>query len=190
MLAAHVIALADVGLPMIIIAWPLMILALVPVIVVEALLIRRWVPLSEREAFKGIAAANAVSTAVGVPLAWLVMFAAQMAIGLPMALVADKFNWNPKGPLFDVVAIIMSSAWIEDQGDNNIWVIAVSMAVLLIPCFYLSVWIERRVCRRIWKNADAAQVRLGVYRANLASYVLLFTLACALAGFAYYARKS
>ena len=40
------IVLADVGIPMIIIEWPLMLMALVPVIILEALLIRRWVPLS------------------------------------------------------------------------------------------------------------------------------------------------
>jgi len=189
MLPTHLIALADVGLPMIIIAWPLMLLALVPIIVVEALLVRRWVPLSEQEAFKGVTAANALSTAVGVPLAWLVTFVAQLAIGLPIALVADKFSWNPNGPLVDVIGAILSSAWIQDSGANTIWVIGVSMAVLLIPCFYVSVWLERKVCLRMWKSCDPVQVRLGVYRANLASYLLLFTLACAFAGYAYLARK-
>lgn len=50
--------LADVGIPMIFVQWPLMFYALIPVIVVEALLIRRWVSLSYREAFTGIAKAN------------------------------------------------------------------------------------------------------------------------------------
>lgn len=45
-----------------------MVCALVPVIILEALLIRRWVKLSYREAFKGMIHANLASTFVGVLL--------------------------------------------------------------------------------------------------------------------------
>ena len=54
--------LANIGVPMIVIYWPLMVSALVPVILVEAMLIRRWVSLSTRDAFIGIAKANVFST--------------------------------------------------------------------------------------------------------------------------------
>ena len=54
--------LANIGVPMIVIYWPLMVTALVPVILVEAMLIRRGVSLSTRDAFIGIAKANVFST--------------------------------------------------------------------------------------------------------------------------------
>jgi hypothetical protein len=46
--------LADIGIPMIFVQWPLMIGALIPVIIVESLVIRRWIPLSYRDAFSGV----------------------------------------------------------------------------------------------------------------------------------------
>ena len=74
--------LADVGIPMIFVQWPLMIGALIPVIIVEALLIRRWVQLSYRDAFIGVTKANLLSTLAGFPLAWLAMFVIEMGFGL------------------------------------------------------------------------------------------------------------
>jgi hypothetical protein len=174
---------------MIFFAWPLMVCALIPVIVVEALLVRRWVPLSYEKAFIGIAGANALSTAVGVPLAWLVMFAAQLAIMLPVGLAAERWNWNLDGPAFEVVGTILSSAWIGDEGANLKWIIPGGMALLLIPCFFLSVRIESWVCLRTWKNSIPADVRRAVYRANVASYLLLFILACGCVCFGLYTRK-
>ena len=86
--------LANIGVPMIVIYWPLMVSALVPVILVEAMLIRRWVSLSTRDAFIGIAKANVFSTLVGVPLAWLAMFALEFVVMLPAGLAAEKWKWE------------------------------------------------------------------------------------------------
>ena len=174
----HLIALADVGLPMIIIEWPLMLLALGPVIVLEALLIRRWVPLSHVDAFKGITKANVLSTLAGVPLAWLIMLAAEFAVVLPVGFAADKWHWNLDAPVFKVVGLIVSSEWIGPEGNDLKWIIPSATAVLLVPCFFLSVWIESKVCIRTWKALDSEVVRRGVYRSNLASYAALFILAC------------
>ena len=58
-----------------------------------------------------------------------------------------------------------------------------AVGLLLLPGFYLSVVLERRSCVRTWNTADPAQVRRGVFVANLASYALLFALACGWAGF-------
>jgi hypothetical protein len=53
-----------------------------------------------------------------------------------------------------------------------------AVALLLVPCFYLSVVLERRSCARTWASADPARVRHGVFAVNLASCALLFILAC------------
>jgi hypothetical protein len=183
------IALADVGLPMIIIEWPLMLLALGPVIVLEALLIRRWVSLSYGDAFKGITGANVLSTAVGVPLAWLIMLAAEFAVVFPVGSAADKWHWNLDAPVFQVAGLILGSAWIGPEGEDLKWIIPTAAAVLLVPCFFLSVWIESKVCIRTWKALDPEVVRRGVYRANLASYAALFILACGWVSYGLVTRK-
>jgi hypothetical protein len=178
---------ADVGIPMIFIQWPLMFCALIPVIVVEALLIRRWVSLSHREAFTGIAKANLTSTVVGIPLAWLAMLAVEYATMLPVSLAADKLHWKLDSPIFQAIGFALSVAWIAPF--NAYVTVPIAAALLLIPCFYASVWIERRVCVWAWSAADATAVRRGVYLANLASYSVLFVFGCIWALFEFLTRK-
>jgi hypothetical protein len=102
------IILADVGVPMIVIQWPLMLFALVPVILVEVFTIRRWLPLSTREAFKGITLGNLLSTLVGIPLAWLLMFG--LALGADVAQSHWKFELN--GPVWAVLGFLLNAAWL------------------------------------------------------------------------------
>jgi len=170
--------LANVGVPMIFIHWPLMIGALIPVIVIEALLIRRWLPLSYGDAFKGCSAANAFSTFVGVPLAWLAMFALELVVMMPVAFAADNWHWKLDSPLFYVLGFLFSTAWLAPVGQDLHWMVPLAVALFLIPCFYASVRLERSTCRRMWPSLDPVAVSSAVYRANLASYVFLFLLAC------------
>lgn len=175
--------LANVGLPMIFIHWPLMLCALIPVIVLEALLIRRWLPLSLRDAFLGISKANAFSTIVGVPLAWLAMLVLEFAVMLPFGLAAEKWKWEPEGPVWQVLGFLFSVAWLGPAEAYLHWMVPAAVALLLLPCFYLSLVLERRSCIRTWAGADPERVRRGVFAVNLASYALLFMLACGWATF-------
>ena len=170
--------LANVGLPMIFVHWPLMLCALVPVITLEALLVRRWVPLSFRDALTGVGKANVFSTLVGVPLAWLVMLALEFAVMLPAGLAADKWKWHFDGPVWQVLAFILSIAWLAPAEDYLHWMIPAAVGLLLLPSFYVSAALERRSCVRTWTTADPTVVRHGVFAANVASYSLLFILAC------------
>lgn len=169
--------LANIGIPMIFIHWPLMLCALVPVIFLEAALIRRWVTLPFRDAFIGIGKANVGSTLVGVPLAWLAMLALEFAM-VPFAVAAEKWKWDLDGPVWQVLSFPFSVAWLSPFYPNLHWMVPAAVGVLLVPSFYLSVILERRSCVRTWTAADPARVRQGVFAVNLASYVLLFVVAC------------
>jgi hypothetical protein len=170
--------LANVGVPMIFIQLPLMLYALVPVIILEALLIRRWLTLSFRDAFVGVTKANVFSTLVGVPLAWLAMLALEFAVMLPLGLAADKWEWKLDGPVWQLLGFLFSVAWLAPVSGRLHWMVPAAVALLLVPCFFLSVVLERRSCMRTWSTMDPARVRRSVFAANLASYGLLFVLAC------------
>ena len=182
--------LADAGIPMIVVQWPLMFAALIPVIVIEALLIRRWIELSYRDAFFGITIANCLSTLAGFPLAWLVMFALEMGVMLPMALAADKWHWHFfDSPFFQIISFPLTVAWLGPSEWAGNWLVPLAAALLLIPSFYVSVWLENFVCRKTWPDIDVKIIRRGVYRANLVSYVMLFVLACGWAGLEFCLEK-
>jgi hypothetical protein len=164
--------LADVGVPMIIVQWPAMFWALIPVIVIEALLIRRWLSLSYSGAFKGTAIANIISTLIGVPLAWFVMFA--LELGINGSHGAVKTN----SPVLDALHFIAGIAWLTPNEKNIYWEVPTALALLLIPTFFISVWIERFICRKWWKDLNTTSVKRAVFKANLASYAVLFAIAC------------
>jgi hypothetical protein len=179
----HSPILADAGIPMIFVEWPLMLCALVPVILLEALVIRRSLALSFGSAFIGVGRANVYSTVVGVPLAWGLMFVVQLALSLlllPLALAQHKWHWTVlDSPVFQAVGFLISLAWEIPVKHQLYWIVPTAATLLLIPCFFVSVRLERRSCLRSWPNADPAAVKQGVFIANVWSYGLLFAITCA-----------
>src|ERR1700738_3773212 len=95
---------------MIFVEWPLMICALLPVIAIEALVMRKRLSLSYGRAFVSAAKANVVSTFVGVPLAWVLMLALEFATLSPLGLAAQKWHWRMDSPLFYIFCVL-GSAW-------------------------------------------------------------------------------
>ena len=178
----HQPLLADIGVPMIFVQWPLMFCALIPVIAIEAEVTRRQLALPTRKALTGAARANFQSTLIGVPLAWAIMFGVELVTVLPISLAAEKYHWNTQSPLFDLF-FVLSMAWAPPSPRGMPpWPIALAAALLLIPTFFLSVRIERRSYRKSWPELETAAVDRSVWYANLASYTLLFLAACAWLG--------
>jgi len=170
--------LADVGVPMIFLQMPLMVAALVPVVFVEALLVRRWLRLPRGTVFAGVAVANLASTLLGVPLAWLAMLAVEFIVGLPLSLTLDHLHSNLNSPVLALLGCVIGSAWLPPAETQMHWMIPMALTSLLVASFFASVWLERLVCVRWWQTSDATSVRRAVFKANLASYLVLFTLAC------------
>ena len=75
--------LADAGVPMIFLTFPLMIILLVPIILTESFLYKRWLGLSSHDAMRSSIISNLVSTIIGVPVAWAIMLGVEFGfIGL------------------------------------------------------------------------------------------------------------
>jgi hypothetical protein len=180
----HHALLADMGVPMIFVQWPLMLCALVPVIAVEAEVTRRGLTLPYRKAFAGAAKANVLSTLAGVPLAWVTMLAVEFATMLPLSLAAEKWHWSLDSPVF-YVFYVLGIAWTGPVG-TSAWPIPLAAALLLVPTFFVSVWLERPIYRRSYAGIDVAAVDRSVLRANLCSYALLFAAACGWLGWELY----
>ncbi len=153
---------ANVGVPMIFIHWPLMLRALVPVIIVEALLIRRWVSLFLRDAFIGIGKASVFSTLVGVPLAWLAMLALAFAVILPFGLAADKWKWESDGPVWQVLRFLFSVAWLSPDENSLHWMVPAAIALLLVPCFIFRLALNAAPAHRVGRPRSCTSSSRGV----------------------------
>jgi len=119
MMRTLALLLADAGIPMIALTLPLMLILLIPVILIEAFLCKRWLRLTNWEAMKSNTVANLVSTIVGVPLAWAIMLGLQFAA---MASVDQRTNLlNSNSPLATAVVFLLHSAWIGPAEGHNAW---------------------------------------------------------------------
>ncbi len=156
-----------------------MTLALLPVIAIETFVVRGSVQLPLGRALGGVAAANAVSTLIGVPIAWLVALAIEFAALLPLSAGAERWHWQLDSPLAEVMLFVVGAAWMGPVDAKSSWMIPLAAAVLLLPCFFASVLIEHWICRRIWRRIEPSAVRQSVWRANIYSYAALIVFLCA-----------
>ena len=85
-------SLADAGVPMLFTTWPAMSALLIPIVVIEGFLCKKWLAITTRDAMKSNAVSNLASTVIGIPLAWALMLGVQFAT---MGVVEWKFpNWE------------------------------------------------------------------------------------------------
>jgi hypothetical protein len=164
-----------------------MIVALVPIIGMETLLIRKRLPYKPWPILRATAVANLVSTIVGIPLTWLVLAPCQMVIGLAVYRIPAMQNWD--GPMARVISVVLSAAWLPPfQIEASPWIVPLAALVLLVPFFFVSVWSERLVMERMLPVAATevalegevsdSRLRRAVRDANLLSYGFLFILTC------------
>ena len=145
---------------MLAVVWPFMWLAFLPVVAIEALVAMKMLQLRLRRALVVTAAANAVSTLVGIPVTWFVLLGIEWMpyfIGIP-----DDTRWQT------AIAVTTQWAWISPFGNLGI-TIPMAAIVLCVPFYFVSVWVEYLVARRMVAN-DFRQVRRFSWWANFWSY--------------------
>ena len=173
--------LADAGIPMIALTFPLMLMLLIPVIVIEGLLCKKWLGLTNFEAMKSNAVSNLVSTLVAIPVAWAIMLGLQFGA---MASVERSHFLDSNSPLATAVALLLNSAWIPPAEGSNVWWIPAAILVLLVPFFFASYGIEYLVMAYMIgmpsggpENLAYPRIRTAVRNANLATYGAMFIAA-------------
>jgi hypothetical protein len=162
------VAWANAGIPMLVLAWPVQILALIPIVLIESLVIAKSMQEGFRSQLWPVAKANLLSTLVGVPLAWLGMLAIEAAAaGLVFGLLPESVADVPAGryAMYPLMA-----AWI---GGSTIVEFQVAFLVLAIPFFLISFFIEYRFLRRDYPESRHVLVRSAIKNGNAITYALL-----------------
>ncbi len=158
--------------PMLVIIWPIYLLLLIPIIFIESRITKRYLQnVAIGKILWPITIANIFSTLIGIPVTW----------GL-LALI--EFIWLPKffepivnilTPLEVMLNVTAGAAWIAPYSKSLFWTIPVAAMFLLIPFYFVSVWIESLFLTKIFKiSFHKILVKKSCWRANLASYLLLF----------------
>jgi hypothetical protein len=150
--------LANAGVPMLFVVAPVLVLAIVPVVVVEAALYRWFLRVPFRKAFSGSMGANLLSTLLGVPATWFALVLLQMVTG--------GGGWRGSG----IQAVTWQAAWLIPHEENLRWMIPAAAMVLHVPFFLASVFTERLVLLRVWKEVDRRALTRACWLANGCSY--------------------
>lgn len=157
-------AQANMGLPMVAIFLPPMWLALVPIILVEAYIVARLTVSSLPRAVAGTAVANALSTIVGIPVMWVVLAICEIAL-FSFSQPGGSSFWSK---LFETV---VQAPWLGPNESQMYWMIPAALAVLAIPFFLSSVFIEAPIVRRVAKLGSPPHWMRTMALANAASYL-------------------
>lgn len=137
-------------------------LALIPIIVLEAVMVARSLGVPLRPVLAGTALANLASTVVGVPVLWSLLAAVE-GIYFGSALGLSTL-WTK------LYAVTVQAPWLIPCEGQFYWMIPAALAVLAVPFYVLSVVIETPIIRRIAALPRTTGTRKAVWQANLASY--------------------
>jgi len=148
---------------------PPMWLSLVPVVLLEAWILRRMLSLPIGTALRSSTIGNVLTTIIGVPLVWLALAFLE---GTCCGGAAGLTTFGQK-----VYAVTIQSPWLIPYEKDLSWMIPAAMAVLVIPFFIVTVAIEGFVNRRVLANADPKRVWKATWVANAWSYLLIVMLA-------------
>jgi len=176
--------LANAGVPMLFVQMPLLLIALPVVIAVEAALCRRWLGVSWKLAWKSAGIANALSTVVGFPILWVALVFIQMVVGGGRVPKLTE-------PWFSVYTVTVQAAWLLPFEHRLYWMIPTACMVLLIPAFFVTVFIEKKVYRGVLgETIGRMEVTRATWRMHLITYGLLLAAGLCLLGSSLASHKS
>jgi len=156
---------ADIGVPLIAIFLPPMWLAFVPIVVVEAVVLARLLDISLAQAVTPAFLGNLFSTAIGIPLLWLVLAVMEL-ICCGTARGLTTFGTR-------LYAVTIQSPWLIPYEQDLRWMIPCALVVMAIPCFAASVILEAPVNRLFIRSVPSRSLWRATAAANLCSYVVL-----------------
>ena len=165
------LAIADTGIPMLALAWPVAWCLLPAVILSEAYFARRELGLAWGASVRLSAIANLISTFAGIPLI--------LALVVVVGSTADALNLQSH--VWRVLLFPFESLRTKPTGLNPFWPMYLSCAVLCVPFCAISIWLETRVGMRRLGTERAPAIRRWSFRANAASYAVIISALLVLA---------
>lgn len=161
---------ADAGIPMIFLTFPSMLYALIPVVLIEAFVYAKTLKIEYKQALRPSFFANLLSTLIGIPLAWALLFCVEL-----LFMFVSSFSplTREAGTLQKILETVLGAAWLGPYEGDLWWMIPTAAAVGLIPAYFVSVYIEFKVTKRYLPAQDPIALKKAVKTGNLITYALL-----------------
>lgn len=164
-LVLSALLLANAGLPMLAVYLPSLMLALLPVVFVEWLVAERLFAFDRPRAFRDVLLANLFSSLLGIPLLWFLGLALLLIFGplLPRA------EGGALGVVRDAFHFAQTMIWAGGTGPGT----RLAGAAMLVPAFFVSLYAEYWLLRRLWPDLPPERLRKFVRVAHLGSYAII-----------------
>ena len=160
------LANANVGVPMIGITLMGMLIALVPVIAVEAYVLFAKIGTTAWESVGTAGVANVVSTIIGIPITWVALVILQMILGGGTAF--DIRTTRGK-----ILAVTVQAPWLFPYEDELDWILPAALIVLFVPFFFASWTIEYHIEIWLLNTIPSETIDDAVFLGNFVSYLLM-----------------
>jgi len=163
--------LANVVVPSIQMHLSAMVVVLAPIIFIETILVRQRLGGEWRATGLHVTVANAASTLVGIPVAWLVM------LGVTLLAHAGGLRPGTETPLglLGTAALGVGSSGSGPRG-LGIPLALASTIIMLLPSLLASIRVEHRVLLRRMPGVDPERIGAAVRVANVVTYGILAAL--------------
>lgn len=146
--------------------WPASWVLFIPIVIIEAWVARRIVELDWETSIAKVGIANAVSTLIGIPITWGVLVIIEIILSQGgRAYGIDTLSGK-------LIAITVQAPWLIPYESDLDWMVPAASIVLLIPFFFVSVFIERWIFGRR-SQIDKIKIKSWSWKANLLTYGLL-----------------
>lgn len=175
-------ARADAGVPMLPVAYPVILIFLVLVILIETVYVGRKLRAAWWRTLGSVAIANTITMVLGYPLMWLLCFIGEIVLFGLLAVAAKPLHLDsiPNTPATRLISIVLGAAWMGPWQGKEYWPVLVAFVVLLVPSFFLSGWFEARVLTSDRWFGGYVGSKSEIWRANILSYVFLAVAGCLL----------
>ncbi len=133
------ILLFNMGVPMIVPAMFFMILALIPIVCIEAFFISKRLAISFRRTVGSVIFGNIVSTIIGIPVTWFLLFVVQIITG--------GTSFRIQGFWGHLFSVTVQAPWLPPFPEEKFWAFHAAALFLLIP-FFFATWLVEYVMMR------------------------------------------
>ena len=155
---------------MIALSWPWAYILIIPIIAIETRATRRF-DVSRARRLRSVSIANIISTIIGWPIAWLIMFSFQMYV-----IPGGDGTYGLSTPFGVIASVTLQAALLMPYEDDLYWMVPSASAFLMVPFFFISVLIEDQVHKFGTPDLDSSQRKKLTWTANLWSYGFLVSL--------------
>lgn len=147
---------------------PALLAVIVPIVVIEAWFLQRRTSLSWGRSFSVTSISNLLSTVIGVPLTWFLLFGIQLGVFI----LAERVGVDGPAQLF---LLPFSAPWLPPVVGMTFWWMVAGAALLLsVPYYFVSVYSESWIICRL-EPALAKDLILKIQkRSHIVTYSLMY----------------